>query len=88
VTEFDEVAFSLEPGQVYTDVVKSQFGYHIIKLEEYDPNRELEEYTLQARKSQVLQDWLTEQQDTAKIERFWSRDKVPTTAPQRIPIPR
>lgn len=81
VTEFDEVAFSLEPGQVYTQVVKSQFGYHIIKLEEYDPQRELEEYTLQMRKSQVLQDWLTGQQDTAKIEQFWSRDKVPTTAP-------
>lgn len=88
VTEFDEVAFSLTPGQIYTQVVKSPFGYHIIKLEEYDPDRELEEYALQVRKSQVLQDWLAEQQDTAEIERFWSRAKVPTTAPQRVPIPR
>ena len=88
VPEFDEVAFSLTPGQIYTDVVESQFGYHIIKLEEFDPTRELDENTLQRRKSQVLQDWLAEQQDTAEIERYWSRDMVPTPAQPRIPIPR
>ncbi|MBJ3775719.1 peptidylprolyl isomerase [Acuticoccus mangrovi] len=34
VPEFEAAAFALEPGEVTTEPVKSQFGWHIIKLDD------------------------------------------------------
>ena len=34
VPEFDQAAFAMEPGDVSEEPVKTQFGYHVIKVEE------------------------------------------------------
>jgi peptidyl-prolyl cis-trans isomerase C len=81
VPEFSEVAFKMYPGQV-SNPVKSQFGWHIIKVEDRR-NRPMPEFdkvkdqiaTYVARKAQT--EFIAQLRESAKVERL---DK-PATPP-------
>ncbi len=76
VPEFDEVAFSLEAGTL-SEPVKTQFGYHLIQVEENDAEREVDEAELDNRRNAAFAEWLRAQNETATIENNWSLDYVP-----------
>ena len=76
VTEFEEAAFVLQPGETSAPV-QTSYGYHIINMIERDANRPLDEAMLEQKKSTALDDWLAEQRQSEAVQSYWSSDKVP-----------
>jgi foldase protein PrsA len=70
VAEFDQAAFSLEPGKV-SQLVQTQFGYHIILVHE-KAVRELEPALYEQIQQQQFQAWVGEQQAKMSIERLYT----------------
>jgi peptidyl-prolyl cis-trans isomerase C len=74
VQPFAEAAFKLEPGQV-SEPVKSQFGWHVIKLDEkrvksVPPFEEMKEQVEQYLTRKAQQDLVLKLRQNAKIERL------------------
>jgi peptidyl-prolyl cis-trans isomerase C len=78
VKPFEDAAFKLKPGEV-SDIVETQFGYHLIKMEEKQPSRvvpkeeiagRIEGYLLQVKYEESLNKEIERLKQDAKIEKF------------------
>ena len=86
VPAFSEATFKLQPGQV-SEPVKSQFGWHVIKLEErrvkpVPPFEEMKEQIDAYLGRKAQQDVILSLREKAKIERL---DQPDVSAPPSAP---
>jgi len=82
VPEFAEAAFKIEPGTVGAEPVKSQFGWHVIKVEDRRqtvPTFEEKEPELREQVArEIVNALVADMREGAKIERF-NADGTPKT---------
>lgn len=72
VKPFSDAAFNMKAGTYSKTPVKTQFGWHVIKVNERDDNRapgfkEMEEQLRQSLTQQAVQDYLTQLKEKATI---------------------
>ncbi len=86
VKEFEDVAFSLKPGEV-SQPVHTKFGWHIIKVIDHQQDRPLTVEMLDQLRGQALSKWMDDARAKASIEWHVSNEPTPTPTGEFSPPP-
>jgi parvulin-like peptidyl-prolyl isomerase len=84
VTEFDDVAFATQPGQISAPF-QTQFGWHIVKIHAIESDRPLTDDQISQLKSNKVRHWLEDQRAASDISS--EIDPTPTSADQQFEPP-
>lgn len=84
VPSFADAAFALQPGEI-SQPVQSQYGWHVIKVEESDPDRPLTDAQINRLRQAVTDRWL--EQERAAISISSSLPPTPTPLPRPFQAP-
>ncbi|RPJ01888.1 MAG: hypothetical protein EHM39_02640 [Chloroflexi bacterium] len=68
--EVEQAIFSLEPGQLAPEPVKSSLGYHVIQTLERVEDRPLSQAALAEKRQQAFLDWLEIERQSSEIEQY------------------
>jgi foldase protein PrsA len=72
-TALEDVAFALPIGGV-SEVVQTDYGFHILQVMEKDPAREIQTEMWESLRQRAFTEWMEEQRAQAAIERFVAQE--------------
>ncbi len=83
---FTEVAFSTEPGEV-AGPVKTEYGWHIVKVNDKAEDRPLTEAQYSLAKTQAVSNWTEQQREKSEISSDYYEPTPEPTSEQFAPPP-